>query len=64
MLDNAPPPLLLALEIVAVAVNDPVPPLAVNAGEVAAPLASVVADACAPPPANVALAADIVPQVL
>ena len=55
-----PPP----LETEAVAVNDPAAVFAVNAGEVARPLASVVAVAWAPPPAKLALAAALVPQAL
>ena len=48
-----PPP----LETAAVAVNEPAAVFAVNAGEVARPLAPVVAVAWVPPPAKLALAA-------
>jgi hypothetical protein len=54
-----PPP----LESEAVAVNEPAAGFAVNAGEVARPFASVVAVASVPPPAKLALAAALVPQV-
>jgi hypothetical protein len=65
---GAPPPPPLAppppLEIAAVAVNEPLPLFALNAGDVATPPAFVVAVACAPLPANVALAVDVVPHMV
>ena len=48
----------------AVAVNDPAVLFAVNAGEVARPLASVVDVAWVPPPAKLALALAPVPHAL
>ena len=55
-----PPP----LETEAVAVDEPAAVFAVNTGEVARPLASVVAVAWAPPPVKLALATALVPHAL
>ncbi len=51
-------------ETAAVAVNDPAVLFAVNAGELATPLAPVVAVAWVPPPVKLALAAAAVPHAL